>query len=300
MQRTAYLAPEGFDDILLEELGGADQTHDRLLIKNGPPVPAAWAQNIWHDPVEIAFDSISDAAQKLRAIQRNWISYQYDNFRRAALITEKLPHISAKPMVFPSALPASPLGGFMLLDKNRMLVSAKTTSPFPNGELHFVEDKENPPNRAYLKLWEAFTLAGKWPQPGERCVDLGACPGGWSWVMAALGAAEVVAVDKAPLADNIAKMRNITFRQESAFGLDPKTFGKVNWMCCDIACYPERLLTLVEKWLAADMCRNFICTLKFQAETNHDIARKFAAIPGSRLLHLFHNKHELTWIKLEN
>ncbi len=26
--------------------------------------------------------------------------------------------------------------------------------------------------------------------------------------------------------------------------------------------------------------------------------RRFAAIPGSRLLHLHHNKHELTWIKL--
>ena len=25
-------------------------------------------------------------------------------------------------------------------------------------------------------------------------------------------------------------------------------------------------------------------------------ARQFAAIPGSRLLHLSHNKHELTWI----
>jgi 23S rRNA (cytidine2498-2'-O)-methyltransferase len=26
--------------------------------------------------------------------------------------------------------------------------------------------------------------------------------------------------------------------------------------------------------------------------------RAFAAIPGSRLLHLHHNKHELTWVKL--
>ena len=32
--------------------------------------------------------------------------------------------------------------------------------------------------------------------------------------------------------------------------------------------------------------------------TDHEAARAFAAMPGSRLLHLFHNKHELTWIKL--
>ena len=37
-----------------------------------------------------------------------------------------------------------------------------------------------------------------------------------------------------------------------------------------------------------------------RAETDHETARAFAAIPGSRVLHLFHNKHELTWIKLED
>ena len=26
-------------------------------------------------------------------------------------------------------------------------------------------------------------------------------------------------------------------------------------------------------------------------------ARRFAAIPGSRLVHLHHNKHELTWMR---
>src|SRR5207244_12184354 len=34
-----------------------------------------------------------------------------------------------------------------------------------------------------------------------------------------------------------------------------------------------------------------------QGATDHDAARRFAAIAGSQLHHLFHNKHELTWIK---
>ena len=55
-----------------------------------------------------------------------------------------------------------------------------------------------PPNRAYLKLWEALTLLGRRPGPGELCLDLGASPGGWTWVLAKLGA-RVIAVDKAPL-----------------------------------------------------------------------------------------------------
>jgi hypothetical protein len=32
--------------------------------------------------------------------------------------------------------------------------------------------------------------------------------------------------------------------------------------------------------------------------TDHETAHRFAAIPGAQLRHLFHNKHELTWIKI--
>jgi hypothetical protein len=37
----------------------------------------------------------------------------------------------------------------------------------------------------------------------------------------------------------------------------------------------------------------------FARRTDHEAARRFAAIPGSQLRRLFHNKHELTWIKVE-
>jgi 23S rRNA (cytidine2498-2'-O)-methyltransferase len=30
-----------------------------------------------------------------------------------------------------------------------------------------------------------------------------------------------------------------------------------------------------------------------------DTPRRFAAIPGGAVVHLYHNKHELTWMKLE-
>jgi 23S rRNA (cytidine2498-2'-O)-methyltransferase len=41
-----------------------------------------------------------------------------------------------------------------------------------------------------------------------------------------------------------------------------------------------------------------ICTVKFQGKTDHAVVREFAAIPGSQLLHLHHNRHELTWFRL--
>jgi 23S rRNA (cytidine2498-2'-O)-methyltransferase len=54
----------------------------------------------------------------------------------------------------------------------------------------------------------------------------------------------------------------------------------------------------VKKWLEAGTVGRFACTIKFQGATDFEAMREFAAIPGSRLLHLHHNKHELTWVKL--
>ena len=110
--------------------------------------------------------------------------------------------------------------------------------------------------------------------------------------------ARVISVDKAPLDPAVACLPGIEHRCDSAFALDPASIGKVDWLFSDVVCYPARLLALVERWLAAGTCRRFVCTVKFQGATDHDIAARFAEIPGSTLRHLFHNKHELTWIRL--
>lgn len=296
---TAYLAAEGFDGQLLEELRRCAVvpvvTHGRLLICDGSAVPAAWAANIWHDCIELPVASIGTAAKALRDIQRNWAMYAPLHHRRAALVQEKLPHVSAKPIVFPAAAPNAPLGAWTLLAPDRMLAAARCNSPFPNGEVVLIEDKLGPPSRAYLKLWEALVRLRRWPQPGERCLDLGASPGGWTWVLAKLGAT-VVAVDKAPLDPKVSAMPGVEWRGESAFALDPVSVGPVDWLFSDIVCYPARLLRLVERWREAGLVRNFVCTLKFQGETDHDTAEAFAAMPGATVLHLSHNKHELTFL----
>jgi 23S rRNA (cytidine2498-2'-O)-methyltransferase len=295
MTFTAYLAAPGFEADLRAELGDVTEEHGRLMLAPGPPRPAAWAQNIWLEPVLYEGVSIGEGAKHLRALQRNWWPYEFHLHRRTALLVEKLPKVSAKPLNFGQPAPTAPLGSFAWLDESRLLASAACSSAFPNGEVAFNEDRQTPPNRAYLKLWEALTLAGSLPGPGQRCLDLGASPGGWTWVLATTGA-DVISIDKAPLAPAIAAMANVDHRQGSAFGLDPAEIGPVDWLCSDVICYPERLLRLVERWRETGLARNFICTLKFQGETDHATARLFAAIPGSRLLHLSHNKHELTWM----
>lgn len=297
MTITGYLAAEGFEAQLREELGAERiaAEHGRLLLAEDGPAHAAWAANIWFDAQEIAIESIGDAAAKLKGIQRNWAAYAPLHHRRAKLITEKLPHVSAKPLIYGAPLPGAPLGSFTLLAPDRLLAAAHCASPVPHGEWQFVEDKANPPNRAYLKLWEALTRLGRRPGTGETCLDLGASPGGWTWVLAQ-GGAQVTAVDKAALAPNVAALPNVTLRQGSAFALDPRHEPAVDWLCSDVICYPARLLAFLQRWMAAGKARNIVATLKFQGATDFETARAFAAIPDSALVHLHHNKHELTWV----
>ena len=129
-------------------------------------------------------------------------------------------------------------------------------------------------------------------------LDLGSSPGGWSWALSRMGA-RVISVDKAPLALEMARLSGVEHWRDSAFALDPAVVGPVDWLFSYVVCYPARLLSLIERWLVAGICRRFLCTLKFQGATDHETAARFAAIPGSTLRHLCHNKHELTWIKLD-
>ncbi|MGH6968597.1 MAG: SAM-dependent methyltransferase, partial [Stellaceae bacterium] len=221
----------------------------RLVIVEGAPRPVAWAANVWHAPRRISIASIGDAAKQLRAIQRNWALYPTAHHRRAALIVEKLPKVSAKPLRFSDPAPTAPMGSWTLLDADSVLVAPHCSSPFANGEARFVENKMAP-SSTYLKLWELFTLVSERPRAGEICLDLGASPGGWSWVLAQLGT-QVTAVDKVALAPAVMRLPNVTILQQSAFALAPQTVGAVDWLCCDVICYPARLLALVEKWIEA-------------------------------------------------
>lgn len=292
---AAYLAPEGFEKQLAGELEGVVQRYGRLFLTNRPLQQAFWAQNIWYEPFTAHFESISEAASLLKNIQRNWALYPYAEHRRAALIKEKLPHISGKPVPFPSKIPNSPLGSWMLLDKNTLLASARCSSHFANGEIVFEECREGPPSRAYLKLWEALVLTGNMPGPNDKCLEIGASPGGWTWVLAKLGA-DVLCVDRAKLAPEVDSMPGVHFKMGNAFAMTPSATGAVDWIFSDVACYPEKLLEWVKLWVQSGMCKNFVCTLKFQGDSSYNIAREFIAIPGSRIMHLGYNKHELTWI----
>lgn len=296
----AYVGIEGRENELLDELHRAGARHvervGRLTIADSGPKRAAWAANVWYDPERISVGSIREAAEALSARGGRWCPLSQCHHRRVALIQSSLqgPHLG--PIPFGATPPRDPLGSWTLLDEHTLLASPHCASPFPNGEVEFVEDKQAPPSRAYLKLWEFFTVTGRRPRKRELCLDLGSSPGGWTWVLASLGA-RVISVDKAPLDPRILGMSGVHFEQQSAFAFSPSTHKPVDWLFSDVICYPKRLLEYVERWLETGKARNFVCTLKFQGETDLDTARRFAQIPGSRLMHLHHNRHELTWCR---
>lgn len=294
---VGYLAPEGYIAQLVAELGPNVTQYDRLFLVKRPAHAPYWVQNSWETPMWLHVSSIGDAVKQLRAIQRNWALFPYREHRRAALIAEQLPRVPAQPIPFPSPLPAHPIGSWTMLTPNTLMVSASCSSPFVNGEVIFQTPQEEPPSQAYLKLWELFTLLQTKPQHGERCLEIGASPGSWTWVLSQCGA-DVVAVDRSAPHTSMQRLPGVEWQKGDAFAMTPDRVGQIDWLFSDVVCYPEKLLEFVQLWLDSGRCRRFVCTLKFQGSRGYDVADAFAAIPGSRVLHLCHNKHELTWARV--
>jgi 23S rRNA (cytidine2498-2'-O)-methyltransferase len=296
---TGYLAIHKFEAELERELEirGLTVAHkrDRLYLVEGPAPALIWAQVTAFDLEAIKIASIGDGANKLKARGRNWGLFTVGHHRRAELIQEELPKLKERSLSFRHPLPAAPMGFWTLWEADEILATPKTSSPFALGAMEFQEDKLMPPSRAYLKLWEFFTIYAPEAIAGGTAVDVGSCPGGWTWVLRTLDFDRVVSVDKAPIEARIMNLGKIEFRQESAFGLDPATIGPVDWFCSDIICYPARLLNLVNRFRAAGTVKNFVCTIKYQAKTDWEQTLRFLEIPGSRIVHLHHNKHEVTW-----
>ncbi|GHV81864.1 hypothetical protein AGMMS49991_04220 [Spirochaetia bacterium] len=87
-----------------------DDTASVAGLTSAPSVPPVfWARNVWLEPFRLEFESISEAAAALRAIQRNWAPALFTQFRRGTLIAEKLPPLPVKRRPFPWLLPELPI-----------------------------------------------------------------------------------------------------------------------------------------------------------------------------------------------
>ncbi|KTD31975.1 SAM-dependent methyltransferase [Legionella maceachernii] len=292
---AVYVVKPEFLSNLCQELGQGSKVIDDLVFCPSKKIDACFAQDIWFDPQIVTFQSISAAAKILRQAGKFWYMHPIAQIRRSRLIQDQLRSCPSLERPFPvnEALPS--IGCFSLLDHNTLVYSVNRWKKWPDGICHFIEDKINPPNRAYLKLWEAFTLLEKWPTTGETVLDLGASPGGWTYVAQTLGAT-VTAVDKAPLDEKIAKLPRVSCLQQSAFAIDPvKLDQSYDWVLSDVICYPARAYNLIMKWITSDKAKHLIFTIKFQGQVDSSVLEPFQAIPNSRIINLYYNKHEATF-----
>jgi 23S rRNA (cytidine2498-2'-O)-methyltransferase len=153
------------------------------------------------------------------------------------------------------------------------------------------------PSRAARKLAEAFLWLGLGPEPGELCVDLGAAPGGWSFVLLDRRA-RVVAVDPARLEPELMKRRGLKYVKGSAFDFEPEE--PVDWLLCDMAWRPLEVAQMLARWArrrdATLLVANFKLPMKRKAEM---VARIRQTLEGGgwrsvRAKQLYHDREEVT------
>ncbi len=292
---AVYVVKPEFHTELCEELGNTHHIIENLILSPVKKTDVCFAQDIWLEPVVVSFQSISEAVKILRQAGKFWYVHPVSQIRRSRLIEEQLRKYPSLSRPFPVEAEIPDIGAFCLLDQNTMIYSAQRLKKWPQGACQFIEDKVNPPNRAYLKLWEALFLLGQYPQKGQTALDLGASPGGWTYVMHSFGT-QVTAVDKAKLDERIAKLPGVDCLQQSAFALEPDQLKQsYDWVLSDVACYPDRAYTLIKKWIASGKAKQMIFTIKLQGKTDLATLKQFQDIPNSRILNLYYNKHEATF-----
>jgi 23S rRNA (cytidine2498-2'-O)-methyltransferase len=115
------------------------------------------------------------------------------------------------------------------------------------------------PSRAAMKLEEAFAWADRAPGPGDLCADLGAAPGGWTFVLLE-HRARVLAVDPANLAKELRDNRRVQHVKASAFDFAPEE--PVDWLFCDMAWRPLEVAALLAKWARRGWARLLIANIK--------------------------------------
>jgi len=158
------------------------------------------------------------------------------------------------------------------------------------------------PSRSALKLVEAFAqfVPGREFEPGEKAVDLGASPGGWTAVLVKRGF-HVVAVDNGAMDAALLESGQVKHRRTDGFHYEPAE--PVDWMVCDMVESPSRIAALVGRWVAQGWCRESIFNLKLPMKKRREEVERCRAILDEalggggyylRFKQLYHDREEVT------
>jgi 23S rRNA (cytidine2498-2'-O)-methyltransferase len=275
---------------LRHELRGLDPT-DRLTpvleALAGFQPPGGWGELI----VEHAD---SDAAKPLAGLAR-----AFGNALRGALRRNRWLGAEVDPR-----RPRLHVG---LLAGDHLLLAEGDPASSPNwpGGIPRLRMLRDAPSRSALKLEEALQVlldAGereRWLQPGQRAADLGAAPGGWSWVLARAHL-RVTAIDNGPLAASAMATGLIEHHRADGFHWQPAK--PLDWMVCDMVEQPRRVAQRMATWLREGWCRYTLFNLKLPMKKRWeetrlclDLLHEQAGRPLElRAKQLYHDRDEIT------
>ncbi|MEG3191126.1 23S rRNA (cytidine(2498)-2'-O)-methyltransferase RlmM [Lysobacter sp. D1-1-M9] len=180
----------------------------------------------------------------------------------------------------------------------------RDSSPWPQG-IPRLRMHADAPSRSALKLEEAlFTLLddeerARMLRDEMRAADLGAAPGGWTWVLMRNGL-RVVAIDNGPLRPQLLESGRVEHLRADGFQWQPK--APLDWMVCDMVEQPRRVAERMGVWFREGWCRHAIFNLKLPMKKRWDETRlcldlfeQHARKPMIvRAKQLFHDREEIT------
>jgi 23S rRNA (cytidine2498-2'-O)-methyltransferase len=153
------------------------------------------------------------------------------------------------------------------------------------------------PSRSARKLEEALVWLGTGPGAGESCVDLGAAPGGWTWLILNRRA-RVIAVDPARLEPRLLEQKRLRHIQASAFDWQPEE--PVDWLFCDMAWRPLEVAQMLGRWARRRQTRMLVSNFKLPMKRKAEwVARLRELLAASgyqqiRTRQLYHDREEIT------
>ncbi len=164
------------------------------------------------------------------------------------------------------------------------------------------------PSRSTLKLEEAFLVflgTERLPdalKPGMTGVDLGACPGGWTYQLVKRGI-QTTAVDNGSMDSKLMSSGLVIHCREDAFKFRP--LETVDWLVCDVVEQPSRIAELMGEWLSRGFCDKAVFNLKLPMKKRfEEVEQCLAALieqcaeAGKHLTirakQLYHDRKEIT------
>ena len=135
-------------------------------------------------------------------------------------------------------------------------------------------------------------------------VDLGACPGGWTYQLVKRGLF-VYAVDHGKMAASLHDTGRIEHCPEDGFKFQPPKRKHIDWLVCDMVEQPSRIANLIGKWLINGWCRETIFNLKLPMKKRYQevmlCLENLAVMLAEKELefdiqakHLYHDREEIT------